>query len=134
MGVRVVAPGLEQAVAGTQMFVVGPEDSEEELKETVMEDMADIFDKVWGCEACGVAASCRMRQLLRTSSHDKAKIWHAMEDVARARSRLVIHGAQAYARACTTYDARTSVMYTHTLTCMHDARDTPPTRPGGQGR
>jgi len=46
MGVRVVAPGLEHAVAGTQLFVVGPEDDEEELKATVMEDMADIFSKV----------------------------------------------------------------------------------------
>ena len=46
MGVRIVAPGLEQAVAGTSMFVIRPEDDEEELKATVMEDMADIFSKV----------------------------------------------------------------------------------------
>eukprot|EP00798_Chlamydomonas_sp_ICE-L_P031196 gene31196-6343_t len=46
MGVRVVAPGLEQAVAGTSLFVIGPEDDEEELKDSVMEDMADIFGKI----------------------------------------------------------------------------------------
>ncbi|KAI8476355.1 MAG: P-loop containing nucleoside triphosphate hydrolase protein [Monoraphidium minutum] len=46
MGAKIVAPGLEHAVAGTALFVVGPEDDEEELKDTVMEDMADIFDKV----------------------------------------------------------------------------------------
>ena len=46
MGVRIVAPGLEQAVAGTSMFVIRPEDDEEELKASVMEDMADIFSKV----------------------------------------------------------------------------------------
>eukprot|EP00879_Flechtneria_rotunda_P020360 GHRR01021412.1.p1 GENE.GHRR01021412.1~~GHRR01021412.1.p1 ORF type:complete len:316 (+),score=108.22 GHRR01021412.1:219-1166(+) len=46
IGVKIVAPNLESAVAGTSLFVVGPEDDEEELKETVMEDMADIFSKV----------------------------------------------------------------------------------------
>lgn len=37
IGVKIVAPGLETAVAGTQLYVIGPEDDEEELKETVME-------------------------------------------------------------------------------------------------
>ena len=35
MGVRVVAPGLEHAVAGTSLFVIRPEDDEEELRATV---------------------------------------------------------------------------------------------------
>jgi len=46
IGVKVVAPGMESAVAGTQMYVVGPEDDEEELKDAVMADMADIFGKI----------------------------------------------------------------------------------------
>ncbi|KAF6260807.1 P-loop containing nucleoside triphosphate hydrolase protein [Scenedesmus sp. NREL 46B-D3] len=46
MGVKIVAPGLESAVAGTSLYVIGPEDDEEELKDSVMEDMADIFSKV----------------------------------------------------------------------------------------
>lgn len=40
MGAKIVAPGLEHAVAGTALFVVGPEDDEEELKDAAMEDMA----------------------------------------------------------------------------------------------
>ena len=46
MGVKIVAPGLESAVAGTSLYVVTPLDSEEELRDAVMEDMADIFSKV----------------------------------------------------------------------------------------
>ena len=46
MGAKVVAPGLESAVAGTALFVVGPEDDEDELKDAAMEDMTDIFSKV----------------------------------------------------------------------------------------
>ena len=40
MGVKIVAPGLDGAVAGTQLYVVGPEDDEKELRDAVMEDMA----------------------------------------------------------------------------------------------
>jgi translation initiation factor 5B len=35
-----VAQGLEHAIAGTSLFVVGPDDDEEELRDAVMEDMA----------------------------------------------------------------------------------------------
>ena len=45
-GVKIAAQGLESAVAGTQMFVVGPGDNEELLKEEVMADMQDIFSSV----------------------------------------------------------------------------------------
>jgi translation initiation factor IF-2 len=45
-GIKISANGLESAVAGTSLFVVGPEDDVEELKEEVMGDMENIFDSV----------------------------------------------------------------------------------------
>lgn len=44
-GIKIAAQNLEHAVAGTQLYVVQAEDSEEELKDLVMSDMSDIFDR-----------------------------------------------------------------------------------------
>ncbi|KAG7389046.1 Translation Initiation Factor 5B [Phytophthora pseudosyringae] len=46
MGVKICAQGLEKAVAGTQIYVVGPDDDVEELKDTVMSDLTGILDSV----------------------------------------------------------------------------------------
>ncbi|TMW60001.1 hypothetical protein Poli38472_000043 [Pythium oligandrum] len=46
MGVKVCAHGLEKAVAGTQIYVIGPDDDEEELKDAVMSDLTGILDSV----------------------------------------------------------------------------------------
>lgn len=49
MGVKIAANGLEDAVAGTSLFVAGPEveeDELEDLKEEVMADMSSIFKSV----------------------------------------------------------------------------------------
>ncbi|AFZ79052.1 translation initiation factor if-2, putative [Theileria equi strain WA] len=46
MGVKIVAPGLEDAVAGTELLVVGEEDDVDELCNDVMKDMSTIFDSV----------------------------------------------------------------------------------------
>ena len=51
-GVKIAAQGLESAVAGTQMYVVGPNDDAELLKEEVMADMQDIFSSVDRGGAC----------------------------------------------------------------------------------
>ena len=45
-GVKIAAPGLENAVAGTQLLVVGKDDDISLLKEEVMQDMESIFDSV----------------------------------------------------------------------------------------
>merc|ERR1712070_261437 len=41
MGVKISAPGLEEAVAGTELRVLGPDDDLEEIKEEVQESMHD---------------------------------------------------------------------------------------------
>ncbi|KFM24316.1 Eukaryotic translation initiation factor 5B [Auxenochlorella protothecoides] len=46
MGIKLAAHNLETAVAGTQLFVVRPDDDLEALKAEVMEDMQDIFASV----------------------------------------------------------------------------------------
>lgn len=46
MGIKICANGLEKAVAGTQIHVVGPDDDVEELKDSVMSDLAGILDSV----------------------------------------------------------------------------------------
>lgn len=46
MGVKICANGLEKAVAGTQIHVVGPDDDVEELKDAVMSDLTGILDSV----------------------------------------------------------------------------------------
>ena len=43
---KIAAPGLENAVAGTQLLVVGKDDDVSLLKEEVMQDMESIFDSV----------------------------------------------------------------------------------------
>ncbi|ETN09626.1 translation initiation factor aIF-2 [Phytophthora nicotianae INRA-310] len=46
MGVKICAQGLEKAVAGTQIHVVGPDDDVDELKDSVMSDLTGILDSV----------------------------------------------------------------------------------------
>lgn len=45
-GIKIAANGLENAVAGTQLFVAGADDDLEAVKDEVMEDMQDIFSSV----------------------------------------------------------------------------------------
>lgn len=45
-GVKITANGLETAIAGTQLFAVGPDDDLEELKDEAMADMSHILGSV----------------------------------------------------------------------------------------
>ncbi|GFP79004.1 eukaryotic translation initiation factor 5b [Phtheirospermum japonicum] len=42
MGIKITAQGLEHTIAGTSLYVVGPRDDLEEIKEAAMEDMKSI--------------------------------------------------------------------------------------------
>ena len=46
LGVKIAANGLEGAIAGSRLLVVGPEDDEEDLEEEVMGDLAQLLNKV----------------------------------------------------------------------------------------
>ncbi|KAJ1919292.1 eukaryotic translation initiation factor 5B [Mycoemilia scoparia] len=42
MGVKIVAPGLEKAIAGSRMLVVGPDDDEDDIIDDVMSDLTSL--------------------------------------------------------------------------------------------
>ena len=46
MGVKISAPDLEKAIAGSRLLVLTPEDDEDELREEVMNDLTDLFEFV----------------------------------------------------------------------------------------
>ncbi|KAI1457540.1 hypothetical protein F4805DRAFT_173066 [Annulohypoxylon moriforme] len=46
MGVKISAPGLEGAIAGSRLLVVGPDDDEEDLEEEVESDLNKLFSRV----------------------------------------------------------------------------------------
>jgi translation initiation factor 5B len=46
LGVKISAPDLEKAIAGSRLLVCGPDDDEEDLKEEVMSDLSNLMDSV----------------------------------------------------------------------------------------
>jgi translation initiation factor 5B len=46
LGVKIVAPELEKAIAGSRLLVVGEDDDEEEMREEVMSDLVSLLDSV----------------------------------------------------------------------------------------
>ncbi|TGJ87427.1 hypothetical protein E0Z10_g1395 [Xylaria hypoxylon] len=46
MGVKISAPGLDGAIAGSRLLVVGPDDDEEDLEEEVEADLNKLFSRV----------------------------------------------------------------------------------------
>ncbi|KAJ4966232.1 hypothetical protein NE237_018081 [Protea cynaroides] len=45
-GVKIAAQGLEHAIAGTGLYVVGPDDDVEEIKEAAMQDMKSVMGRI----------------------------------------------------------------------------------------
>ncbi|KAM6559807.1 hypothetical protein CsatA_029046 [Cannabis sativa] len=45
-GIKITAQGLEHAIAGTALYVVGPDDDVEDIKETTMEDMKSVMSRI----------------------------------------------------------------------------------------
>lgn len=46
LGVKVVAPDLEKAIAGSRLLVVSPDDIEEDLMEEVMSDLTSLLNSI----------------------------------------------------------------------------------------
>ncbi|KAJ0805351.1 putative protein-synthesizing GTPase [Helianthus annuus] len=45
-GIKITGQNLEHAVAGTALYVVGPDDDVEEIKESVMDDMRNVMSRI----------------------------------------------------------------------------------------
>ncbi|KAL4585742.1 hypothetical protein LXL04_010366 [Taraxacum kok-saghyz] len=45
-GIKITAQNLEHAVAGTALYVVGPDDDVDEIKESVMDDMRNVMSRI----------------------------------------------------------------------------------------
>lgn len=45
-GIKITAQGLEHAIAGTGLYVVGPDDDLEDIKEAAMEDMKTVMNRI----------------------------------------------------------------------------------------
>ncbi|XP_057534084.1 eukaryotic translation initiation factor 5B-like [Amaranthus tricolor] len=45
-GIKITAQGLEHAIAGTALYVVGPDDDIDEIKKTAMEDMENVLSRI----------------------------------------------------------------------------------------
>ncbi|XP_052200962.1 eukaryotic translation initiation factor 5B [Diospyros lotus] len=46
MGIKITAQGLEHAIAGTSLYVVGPDDDLEDIKDAAMEDMKSVLSRI----------------------------------------------------------------------------------------
>jgi hypothetical protein len=46
LGVKVTAPDLEKAIAGSRLLVVGPDDDEDDLRDEVMSDLTSLLNSI----------------------------------------------------------------------------------------
>ncbi|KAK7471227.1 eukaryotic translation initiation factor 5B [Stygiomarasmius scandens] len=46
LGVKITAPDLDKAIAGSRLLVVGPDDDEDDMKEEVMSDLTSLLNNI----------------------------------------------------------------------------------------
>ncbi|KAI0253045.1 hypothetical protein BJV78DRAFT_1281146 [Lactifluus subvellereus] len=46
LGVKIVAPDLEKAIAGSRLLVVGPDDDEDDLRDEIMSDLTSLLNSI----------------------------------------------------------------------------------------
>lgn len=46
LGVKIVAPGLEKAIAGSRLLVAGPDDDEDDIEDELESDLESLFNRV----------------------------------------------------------------------------------------
>ena len=46
LGVKLVAPDLEKAIAGSRLLVVGPDDDEDDMRDEVMSDLTSLMNSI----------------------------------------------------------------------------------------
>lgn len=46
LGVKIVAPGLEKAIAGSRLLVAGPDDDEDDIEDELENDLESLFSRV----------------------------------------------------------------------------------------
>ncbi|KNC96910.1 translation initiation factor aIF-2 [Spizellomyces punctatus DAOM BR117] len=46
LGIKISAPDLEKAIAGSRLMVLGPDDDEDDIKEVVMEDLTSLLSSI----------------------------------------------------------------------------------------
>lgn len=46
MGVKIAAPDLEKAIAGSRLLVIGPDDDEDDLRDEVMSDLTSLLNSI----------------------------------------------------------------------------------------
>ncbi|KAG6845831.1 hypothetical protein H0H87_002519 [Tephrocybe sp. NHM501043] len=46
LGVKITAPDLEKAIAGSRLLVIGPDDDEDDMKEEIMSDLTTLLNSI----------------------------------------------------------------------------------------
>ncbi|KAJ7499438.1 hypothetical protein FB451DRAFT_1205448 [Mycena latifolia] len=57
LGVKISAPDLEKAIAGSRLLVCGPDDDEDDLREEVMSDLTSLYDNLEKIGVCVQAST-----------------------------------------------------------------------------